>query len=95
MIVDIETKAVCQVDIDAGEAFRILCKTLHMDFVLDEDTDFSVSLDFETGENVVYVSRDGHKELYDDRGNLFVALRNVAVNMFPNTAFRSADYLYS
>ena len=95
MIVDVEAKAVCQIDIDAGEAFRVLCKTLHMDFVLDEDTDFSVEMDYETGESVVYATKDGNKELYDDRGNLFIALRNVAVNMFPNTAFRGADYIYN
>lgn len=94
MIVDVETKAVCQIDIDAGEAFEILCKTLHMDFVLDEDTNFFVREDLTTGENAVYVLKNGHDELYDDRGDLFVALRNVAVNMFPNTAFRSADYIY-
>ena len=66
-----------------------------MDFVLDEDTDFSVEMDYETGESVVYATKDGNKELYDDRGNLFIALRNVAVNMFPNTAFRGADYIYN
>ena len=40
MEVNINTKAVCTIDIDSSEAFRILCKTLHMDFVLDEETDF-------------------------------------------------------
>lgn len=40
MEVNINTKAVCAIDIDSSEAFRILCKTLHMDFVLDEETDF-------------------------------------------------------
>lgn len=81
-------------DIDADEAFRFLCRTLDMDFVLDEDTNFFIMEDPSTEENAVYVSRNGHNEIYDDRGDLFVALRNVAVNMFPNTAFRGADYIY-
>lgn len=46
-------------------------------------------------ENCVYVIRNGHDELYDERGDLFVALRNVAVNMFPNLWFRSDDYIYN
>ena len=94
MEVNINTKAVCTIDIDSSEAFRILCKTLHMDFVLDEETDFFVRKNDEE-ENCVYVIRNGHDELYDERGDLFVALRNVAVNMFPNLWFRSADYIYN
>ena len=94
MEVNINTKATCTIDIDSSEAFRILCKTLHMDFVLDEDMDFFVRKN-EEGENSVYVIRNGHDELYDERGDLFVALRNVAVNMFPNTWFRSEDYIYN
>ena len=94
MEVNINTKAVCTIDIDSSEAFRILCKTLHMDFVLDEETDFFVRKNDEE-ENCVYVIRNGHDELYDERGDLFVALRNVAVNMFPNLWFRSVDYIYN
>ena len=94
MEVNINAKAVCTIDIDSSEAFRILCKTLHMDFVLDEETDFFVRKNDEE-ENCVYVIRNGHDELYDERGDLFVALRNVAVNMFPNLWFRSDDYIYN
>ena len=94
MEVNINTKAVCTIDIDSSEAFRILCKTLHMDFVLDEEIDFFVRKNDEE-ENCVYVIRNGHDELYDERGDLFVALRNVAVNMFPNLWFRSDDYIYN
>ena len=94
MLVDVETKAICQIDIDSHEAFRILCKTLHMNIVLDEDTNFFVLKD-EYGDSSVYVTRNGHDECVDDRGDLFVALRNVAVNMFPNVDFRSAEYIYN
>ena len=94
MLIDVRAKSVLQIDIDSFEAFRILCKTLDMDFVLDEDTDFFVRKD-DYGENCVYVIKNGHDEKYDDRGDLFVALRNVAVNMFPNVYFRSAEYIYN
>lgn len=84
-----------QIDIHEDAAFRLLCRILNMDFVLDEDAEFLVAKDPSTEENAVYISRNGHEELYDDRGDLFVALRNVAVNIFPNTAFRNADYIYN
>lgn len=93
MLIDVKTKAVCQIDIDSTEAFNILCKTLNMEFVLDEDIDFFVRKDC-YGDNCVFYTKDGHDEIYDNRGDLFVALRNVAVNMFPNLWFRSADYIY-
>jgi len=84
--IEARTKAICKIDIDSGEAVRILCDVLHMDFVLDEDTDYFV-LDNGCGEKAVYIARNGHDECVDDRGNLFVALRNVAVNLFPNSLF--------
>ena len=94
MLIDANIKAKYEIDIDECEAFRILCKTLHMDFVLDEDTKFFVRKN-EYDENCVYVMRNGHDEEYDDRGDLFVSLRNVAVNLFPNVLFRNADYIYN
>lgn len=90
---EINCKAVCKVDIDSSEAFRILCKSLDMDFVL-EDEDFIVKKD-EEDENYVYIVKNGKEELYDERGDLFVALRNVAVNMFPNLEFRNESYIYN
>jgi hypothetical protein len=88
MIVDMKTN--CKIDIEPEEAFRILCQTLRMDIVLLEDADVYVKKD-EYGDNCVY-SKFGK---YDDRGDLFIALRNVAVNMFPNVYFRNADYMYN
>ena len=94
MIVDIETKTVQQINIEPEEAFRILCKTLNMEFVLNEDIDFFVKKDCYNN-NCVYYIKNGHDEEYDDRGDLFIALRNVAVNIFPNTLFRSDPYIYN
>ena len=79
--------------IDEYDAFRHLCKMLYMDAVLDEDTDYYVVKD-DSGECVVCRMKDGHDEVYDDRGELFIALRNVAVQLFPNTLFRNDNYIY-
>ena len=92
MLIDVKTTK--QIDIDQYEAFRILCKTLDMEFVLDEDIDFFVRKD-DCGDNCVYYIRDGHDEMYDWRGDLFVALRNVAINLFPTLEFRGAKYIYN
>lgn len=92
MLIDMKSTATFQLDIDEIGAFQLLCRTLDMDFVLDEDTDYFVRKD-ENGENGVYI-KDGHDTKFDDRGDLFVALRNVAVNIVPNVLFRSADYIY-
>ena len=94
MFVDVETKMNCSIDIDSSEAFRILCKTLNMDFFLDEDTKFLIEKSPEY-ESRIYTLKNGNKEEYDDRGDLFIALRNVAVNIFPNIAFRNDDYIYN
>ena len=92
----VNVKGIVQADISANEAFRILCTTLHMDCVLDEDTKFIVKKDDDYEENHLYaIGVNGVEYHYDDRGDLFVALRNVAVNMFPNTSFRSDDYIYN
>lgn len=89
MLVDVTTKTTHKIDIDPAEAFRILCKTLDMDFVLDENTNYKVFKDDHDNKNRVYV----YGECFDDRGDLFVALRNVAVNIFPNVGFRGDDYI--
>lgn len=94
MKVDIRAQTVCTIDIDSAEAFRLLCKTLDMEFVYDSDRDFFVRENY-LGRNCVYFNRDGHDAIYDERGDLFVALRNVAVNIFPNLEFRSAHYIYN
>lgn len=93
MVICANVKSVCQIDIDSSEAFRILCETLHMTSVLDEDTKFIIKKN-DDGENNLYAIKNGVEYHYDDRGDLFVALRNVAVNMFPNTSFRGDDYIY-
>ena len=94
MLIDIIEKANNQLDIDSGAAFRILCKTLDMEYILSMGAnDFFVRKDHD-GEIRVYQTRNGHDKLYDDRGMLFIALCNVAVNIFPNLEFRNTEYIY-
>lgn len=93
MKVAVNTDSVLEINIDSDEAFRILCKILYMDFVLDEDTDYFVHKN-SCGELAVYKTVNGHDKCVDDRGFLFVSLRNVAVNIFPNLRFRNAEYIY-
>lgn len=89
MIVDVKRSENIKIDIGEIEALNLLCKVLQMEFALDEDTDYSVCKGAD-GNNAVYLG--GCK--VDDRGDLFIALRNVAVNLVPNVMFRSADYIY-
>ena len=35
MIIDARVESIANIDIESDEAFRILCKTLNMEFVLD------------------------------------------------------------
>ena len=93
MIVGTKVESIVNINIEPYEAFRILCKTLNMEFVLNEDVDYFVSEDL-NGDNCVYRTLDGEDKCFDYRGDLFVALRNVAVNIFPNVSFRNAGYIY-
>lgn len=90
MRLEVNTFQKAEIDISKIEALRILCKTLEMEFVLDEDRKFYVN---EVGE--VWESISGRSDRHiDDRGDLFIALRNVAVNIVSNVYFRSAPYIY-
>lgn len=93
MIVDVTGKITHKIDIEPAEAFRILCRTLNMDFVLDEDTRYYVVKECD-GNAVYKTNKEARMQCVDDRGDLFVALRNVAVNMFPNVEFRGDSYIY-
>ena len=57
-----------------------------MPYVLDEDGEYFVDPEDEC----VY---EAPNKLLDDRGKLFIALRNVAVNIFPNVLFRNDEYI--
>ena len=90
MIIETKVKTVINIDIEPDEAFRILCETLKMSSVLSEDDEFFVKQD-ERGKNSVYCTCKGYDKKWDDRGDLFIALRNVKKNMFSNLYFRDED----
>lgn len=84
-----------EIDIDSAEAFRILCHVLGMPYVLSEDAKFEIRRCKESTEgfSVFVQENDGHFMRYDDRAKLFSALRNIAVNIFPNVYFRGDHYI--
>lgn len=90
MRIDVPDSAIT---ITEEEAFRLLLKSLMMNAVLDEDTEFFIRKNHE-GNNHVYCMHNGQERKHDDRGDLFVALRNVAVQIFPDISFRDAEYIY-
>lgn len=79
MEVEVLVKEKRIIQIDSAEAFKILCRTLHMDFVL-ADKDFYICKD-QYGEKTVWLNG----EKYDDRGNLYESLCAVAYCMFPGS----------
>lgn len=94
MNVDVKTSAIVNIDIESDEAFKVLCKTLNMEYILNDEYDFYIEKDSHGNNCVCRRMPNGHPKRYDDRGDLFIALRNVAVNMFPNLPFRNNDYIY-
>lgn len=82
MEVDVNCKSVVKIDIDSGEAFRLLVKTLHMNCILDDENEYCT---FDDGVEIgVYKLDHGHNKLVDDRGELYEALMATARCIFPN-----------
>lgn len=80
-------------DIEPSEAFRILCETLHMKCVLENEGQFYITKNSDGENQVCRINSDN--EIYEERGDLFIALSNVAVQMFPNCEIRSENYIYN
>lgn len=101
--VEVTAKSKVKIDITSDEAFRILCKTLHMNFLLNDDHDYYLKVFDEDLEEydvyydqpcVCYRDKDGVERVVDDRGNVFAALCTLAVNMYPNLSFRGEPWIY-
>lgn len=73
------------IEIDEIDAFKVLCKTLHMDFMLDDNKHIYAAEDTNTGE-IVVVKDD---KVIDDRGKLYIALCAVAECIVPNCELRN------
>lgn len=101
--VEVNARAKMTIDITSDEAFRILCKTLRMDFLLDDEYDYYLKVFDEDLENyepyydqpcVCYTDKDGEEKVIDERGNMFAALCTLVVNIYPNSEFRSDPWIY-
>lgn len=58
-------------------------------FVLDTERKFYIK------NGQVYSMENGAKKVYDDRANLFVALRNTLVQLSPNSECRSEKHIFN
>lgn len=92
MTISTKVKASIDIDIDTTEAFELLLKTLHMEWIMNDINSISIQKDSDDV-NKIFRVYDGR--LIDERGDLFIALRNVAVNLFPNLEFRNEPYIYN
>lgn len=90
MKVNVTKKEEIEIDIDEIKAFKILCKTLHMEWMLCDDFQYYV-LEDEYGDRSVWKTVEygyGDRKV-DDRGDLFIALCGVAENIIPNCELRN------
>lgn len=99
--VEVTAKTKLTIDITADEAWRILCRTLGMEFIFEDDThDFylkALGEDFDPDYDepcVCYRGENGEDVVVSSCGNKFAALCTIAVHMYPNVEFRSAPYIY-
>ena len=76
-----------EIEIDEIDAFKILCETLDMDFILDDNIDIYPAKDTNSGEIVVV--KDG--KVIDDRGELFYYLCKVMSCIVPNCEVRNKN----
>lgn len=70
-------------------ALRAFLKHIDMEFVMDPDSAFTIERNPFGG---LVVKRDG--EIFDDRGELFICLRNLLVVTIPNLKFRNDPYIF-
>ena len=65
-----------------------------MEIVLDDESTYYIKEDQNDEKTVWLHPYFGDDRKVDDRGDLFISLCNVAVNIFPNIGYRNANYIY-
>ena len=76
-------KVKIELDLEWYDVFDALLQTLNMEWIQDQDAEFEIK------NGTVY--KDGTR--WDDRADLFAALRNVQNAQIPNLDFRSDPYI--
>lgn len=77
------------IEMDQIKAFRILCQTLDMDWMFDEDNKYYVYEDENEERSVWSYNLDGTGNVYDDRGDLFLLLCALSEYIVPNSELRN------
>lgn len=82
-------KEYVDVEIDKSDAFRILCQTLDMEWILNDEFSFYIR-ENEYEERTVWLRvYGGSDKEFDERGDLFLALCKLAGEIFLNCELRN------
>lgn len=74
----------------ANNALHKVCECISMEWALDGGTEYVLGRSRMFNENVVYCNG----EVYDLRGDLFVIIRNLAVNISHGKEYENEDYIF-
>lgn len=74
-----------KIKLDERQALEALCRTLEAEDVLDPNKEFKIEKGW------VWIKADGKWKKYDERADLYAALRNVICAITPNCEFRGAS----
>lgn len=77
--------------IEDSELLANLCKSIDMEFAIREGAEYLYIEDCGKNKGKVVDARTG--EVVDDRADLFAAIQNLCVHMYPNCEFRSASHI--
>lgn len=78
-------KYTIEIELDEWQALEAVCKALHCEAVLDPDKELKIEKGY------VWIKENNNWKEYDDRADLYAALRNVICAITPNCEFRSGS----
>ena len=80
-----ETEYTIKIKLNEYDALEALCKALNCEVVLDPDKELKIEKGY------VWIKENGKWKKYDERADLYAALRNVICAITPNCEFRSGS----
>lgn len=80
-----ETEYTIKIKLNEWQALEALCKTLHCESVLDPDKEFKIDKGY------VWIKENGEWRKFDERADLYAALRNLICAITPNCEFRGGS----